>query len=149
MKKLNRLLVFLILLIPCSLFAGTGRLKVVDEGIYEIPANREWKEHFVEAGKNDYTGFDLIGEYDPKSKIVIGYFISDTGSTSSCSDHIYGSTDDSTDACYQYVQLSFRVIDDIGYIRIDRVCVNPTNTEKTLTSLIGNKIKWFLLQKSP
>lgn len=138
--------VFILMFVVSVCNAGTGRLKVVDRGIYEIPDNRDWKEHYVEAEQNSYLGTDFIGEYDSTSKIVIGYIVSDKGSSAPCADYIFGSIDDSRDACYQYVQLSYRIVDGKGYIRIDRVCVNPTSTGKTLSSLIGNKIEWVLIQ---
>lgn len=135
-----------LILIVCYPVHASSRIRVIDRGIYEIPGNRDWKEHYVEAEQNDYLGTDFIGEYDSTPKIAIGYIVSDKGSSAPCSDYIFGSINDSRDACYQYVQLSYRIVDGKGYIRIDRVCVNPTSTGKTLSSLIGNKIEWVLIQ---
>lgn len=144
-KKLRIVVITLIILIiPSFLYAN--RLRVIAEGIYEIPNNYEWDNYTIKQQTNKYTGFDTIGEFCPKSKIVIGYFISDKNSTSLCTDLIFGSTDNYEDICYQYVQLTFRVTNNIGYIRINRVCVNPMLNDKILPSLVRNKIKWVLLQ---
>lgn len=142
-KKLG-IMIVLLLVFPSLLYAN--RLRVIAEGTYEIPNNYEWDNYNITQQTNEYIGFDTIGEFCSKSKIVIGYFISDKNSTSLCTDLIFGSTENYKDICYQYVQLSFRITDNIGYIRINRVCVNPMLSTKTLPSLIGNKIKWILLQ---
>lgn len=135
-----------LIVIICFPAYANNRLRIVDRGIYKITDNGNWEEHYIKAEQNNYLGTDFIGEYDSAQKMVVGYIVSDKGSSAPCADHIFGSVDDSEDVCYQYVQLSYRVINGKGYIRIDRVCVNPTNKEKVLPSLVGNKIEWVLIQ---
>ena len=121
---------------------------VIDEFIYTIPNVANWQNIVVAAETTSFVGIVyLFGALFPSGygitqpREVKAMLFNASASAQIANMPAFGSTVDSTDACFQYVEVIFVVSEGQGLVKLQRVCSNPTGGSLTLPSLVGNSIK--------
>jgi hypothetical protein len=130
----------------------TNYKKIIDEFIFTIPNTSYWQDKTLSAGVHYVATEWLVGDNFPNGygldapREVTGIlFNPTTNSSANCEELAWGSAEDSSHPVAQYIQINFRKYtyggQNMGVVRIDRVCVSHLPFPVTFPSLVGSKLK--------